>query len=1274
MKLSLTSYVVIGTVLQLGTSANAHGAGVSFYSVTPCRILDTRSEAGPFGGPEMASGVTRNVHLSGQCGIPPEATAVIANLTAVSPTSNGHLTAYPGGGVLPNASTINFGPGQTRTNNAIIPLALDGTGTVDVRSFLFPTGSVHLVLDVTGYFAPDPLTTLNSTSPSDREEGVALSRESILRFSAPIDPQTANASSIRVEIGDQPLDPRIYVSADRRSITLFQVDPLPAAATVRVTIDGSLLRDARGINVDSDADGSEGGAKTFSFTTVDPATIPGTIVCGRVVASEVAADDTGNSVDRPLEGATISVDGFESLMRATTDANGNFCLNPAPASRFFVHIDGRTATNGIPVGGYYPTVGKAWEPDPGALVNIGTAYLPLVVPGTLQPVSPTTPTVIHFPPAVLALFPGFSDVKITVPPGALFYDDGAAGGMAGIAPVPPNRIPGRLPPGLEFPIVITVQTDGATNFDPPAPVCFPNLPDPVTQSLLQPGEKSALWSFNHDAGRWETAGMMTVSPDGTLVCTDPGVGLRAPGWHGARPGSSGSGGGAGDDGGSCPGCENDVRDLAGEAAGCIFSTAHDQMADAANKWLGFGIPVVQCMAAIGGFIGTVDTNCGTSVSGLCNWGSVVWNAATTGLACYPGPMSALLGYAASVAECGYDIYQAKQHLDACHGLTCPPESLRLSARTLDRSRVSAIPVSIFAEQQALADVSTDLFDAVNGNPKWSQVGYFQVEGFSDRFSESMQSGSPGGLAITSSEKADLLSFPLPAPLTTADASALIDRFNLISAGQLPPTERSEIGQRALDVIETSAELQSRGWQTLWDGFLRGPAVVGSIIAERPQSKRLFYWLRNQSNDTDLRGRLGTGGVLEGLALRSRNFYQLSYLDPQTLGTGVTGFYSGPDGTNLEVPRVAIGPSRSPDSDGDGLSDEGEVILGTRLDVADTDGDGLADGAEVLAGSDPFGRNISIDEVVTGTISSPGEIDRFSFFANAGQTVFFDLQSGGNFGSEWRLLDELGRQVFRASFSGDYGLVTLTQGGAYFLTVGAETSTWIGGYQFRIWNVPPPDTFTISIGDIVSDGVPGPGAGRIESPGHSDVYSFSASPGQVVYFDFLSGGSLAIDWTLRDETGAQVFTYPFPQDFGNVTLTRGGTYRLDIGRRDRDFVGTYSFRLWDVPPPDTFAISIGDVVSDGVPGPGAGRIESPGVKDIYLFLASAGQSVTFDLQSGGTISLDWKLTDPSGLVIFNRPFFGDTGPYTLSSAGMYRLTIGSDQHDRTGIYQFRVTSP
>src|SRR6185369_3828974 len=99
-----------------------------------------------------------------------------------------------------------------------------------------------------------------------------------------------------------------------------------------------------------------------------------------------------------------------------------------------------------------------------------------------------------FPASVLASNPALAGVSVTVPANALFSDSGVRGGKVGIAPVPPDRLPGPLPPGLELAIVITVQTDGALNFDKPAPVCFPNLPDPVLGKPLLANSKQALVS------------------------------------------------------------------------------------------------------------------------------------------------------------------------------------------------------------------------------------------------------------------------------------------------------------------------------------------------------------------------------------------------------------------------------------------------------------------------------------------------------------------------------------------------------------------------------------------------------------------------------------------------------------------------------------------------------------------------------------------------------------------------------------------------------------
>jgi Tol biopolymer transport system component len=129
--------------------------GRDFYSLAPCRLLDTR-ESGQ--GPALSSGVERVIQLAGQCGIPPGARAVAVNVTATQPGGAGFLMLYPGdlGPQDPAASdlpsAVNFAPGQTRANNSAMALALDGSGSLAVTPYVSGGGTVQLMLDVAGYF------------------------------------------------------------------------------------------------------------------------------------------------------------------------------------------------------------------------------------------------------------------------------------------------------------------------------------------------------------------------------------------------------------------------------------------------------------------------------------------------------------------------------------------------------------------------------------------------------------------------------------------------------------------------------------------------------------------------------------------------------------------------------------------------------------------------------------------------------------------------------------------------------------------------------------------------------------------------------------------------------------------------------------------------------------------------------------------------------------------------------------------------------------------
>lgn len=121
-----------------------------FFSTAPCRVLDTRLPDGPYGGPALVAGADRAFPLSGVCGIPSDATAVSVNIAVTGATSAGNLRLHAGGTAVPLVATINFSAGQTRSNNAVVGLSPTGELAAFVGG---PAGTVHVILDVNGYFA-----------------------------------------------------------------------------------------------------------------------------------------------------------------------------------------------------------------------------------------------------------------------------------------------------------------------------------------------------------------------------------------------------------------------------------------------------------------------------------------------------------------------------------------------------------------------------------------------------------------------------------------------------------------------------------------------------------------------------------------------------------------------------------------------------------------------------------------------------------------------------------------------------------------------------------------------------------------------------------------------------------------------------------------------------------------------------------------------------------------------------------------------------------------
>jgi hypothetical protein len=114
---------------------------LSLYTVTPCRVIDTRYSSGAFNG-------TLAVPVHGSsCAPPATAQAYVLNATVVPPSALNYLTLWPNGVTQPLVSTLNANDGAITSNMAVVPT---NNGNIDA----FSSDLTQLILDLSSYFAP----------------------------------------------------------------------------------------------------------------------------------------------------------------------------------------------------------------------------------------------------------------------------------------------------------------------------------------------------------------------------------------------------------------------------------------------------------------------------------------------------------------------------------------------------------------------------------------------------------------------------------------------------------------------------------------------------------------------------------------------------------------------------------------------------------------------------------------------------------------------------------------------------------------------------------------------------------------------------------------------------------------------------------------------------------------------------------------------------------------------------------------------------------------
>ncbi|MBM6401122.1 carboxypeptidase-like regulatory domain-containing protein [Phycicoccus sonneratiae] len=323
-----------GSVDVLADVAGWIPTGTTFRSVTPARLLDTRTTGATVDGQGKGSGAvgaakTVDVQVTGRYGIPATGVrSVVLNVTGVTPTSTTYVTGYPAGETRPNASNLNLVTGEVRPNLVIAKVGAGGK----VRLFN-NAGSTHLLADVAGYVV-DGSTGTPAIAGTVRQSGTSSPLAGVDVYVD--DPVTGEGYTATTDASG-------HWSVATVAAGGYTVCFAPEGATGGSTDATGYVESCHGQNAPGDE------------PTVVPVTAAGGVVVDKTLTSgaAVAGKVVQETTNAKLRGVSVSVrpvqsedQRFLNAVTVTTAADGTYRATGIAAGTYEVCFDATDALGG----------------------------------------------------------------------------------------------------------------------------------------------------------------------------------------------------------------------------------------------------------------------------------------------------------------------------------------------------------------------------------------------------------------------------------------------------------------------------------------------------------------------------------------------------------------------------------------------------------------------------------------------------------------------------------------------------------------------------------------------------------------------------------------------------------------------------------------------------------------------------------------------------------------------------------------------------------------